>query len=553
MSQHSFLTGLYGGKFDNALFSGFRELKPSSKTVDTVHAFESLSKKYPSASLEKASTLSEEILSELKKIGFFGISIPEEYGGMGLSLREYLLILETVAARNIVLGFTATAHLSIGVKGIVLFGTDAQKNKYLPQAASGDMIFSYALTEPATGSDAAHIQTRAELSPDGAYYVLNGTKTYITNANYAGGMTVFAQLDPEKPGNMGAFIVETAWEGVEVGREMPKMGLKASSTAMVKFKNVRVPVENLLGAPGDGFKIAMTILNYGRMALGAASVGIMKQSLADMKHRAETRKQFGSPLKGFELIQEKLVRTKVNEFIASAMTSFTATQLESAPLMSAALESSHCKLFGTTRAWRTLYDAMQTAGGAGYLATHPYEQRMRDFRVTTIFEGTTEIHSMYPALSLLRAIGKKMQKDGLGKLHQFFYLKKKALGALFALHSWSIPVRDRRMKRAFRFMKATDRRIRFLLHAGLLIHGKKISQKQFFLRKITFLSLYLYGTASAMAVMNARLARREDISTELLLLSCFLEEARQFKKQSGFFLLKRKERLTRRISDRIFV
>jgi acyl-CoA dehydrogenase family protein 9 len=547
----SFLTGLYGGIFNRDLFLEYRELPPSTKVRDIIQSFEALSKKIPPAALEAAGKLSEETLYELKRIGFFGLSIPKEYGGVGLSLREYLLILETVAARNIVLGFTATAHLSIGIKGIVLFGTECQKKNYLSKAASGEMIFSYALTEPGTGSDAAHIETRADLSEDGAHYILNGTKTYITNANHAGGMTVFAQLDPDNPGHMGAFIVETGWDGVEVGREMPKMGLKASSTAMVKFRDVRVPVENLLGAPGDGFKIAMTILNYGRMALGAASVGIMRQSLADMKRRSETRKQFGMQIKEFELVQEKLVQAAVDGHIASAMTRFTAAQLEQVPLMSAAVESSHCKLFGTTRAWQTLYNAMQVAGGAGYLATHPYEQRMRDFRVTTIFEGTTEIHSMYPALSLLRSLVKEIQKNSPRKHHQLVYLAGGAFRALFARQSRTVSFRDFRMQRLLRFVKKSDRQVRFLLHAGLLIYGKNISGKQFFLRKITMLSLYLYAVASALAVMNSKRIAGIDISGDHLLVSRFLDEARRHKKENGFFSLRRKERLTRKIVSKI--
>jgi acyl-CoA dehydrogenase family protein 9 len=328
---------------------------------------------------------------------------------------------------------------------------------------------------------------------------------------------------------------------------MPKMGLKASSTAMVKFKNVRVPAENLLGTPGDGFKIAMTILNYGRMALGAASVGIMKQSLADMKHRSETRKQFGMPIKEFELIQEKLVQAEVDTHIASVMTRFTAAQLEQAPLMSVAVESSHCKLFGTTRAWETLYNAMQVAGGAGYLATQPYEQRMRDFRVTTIFEGTTEIHSMYPALSLLRTLGKEIQKSSPRKHHQLMYLVKGAFRALIARQPWNVSFRDLRMGRLLRFIKKTDRQVRFLLHAGLLFYGKDVSRKQFFLRKITRLSLHLYAAVSALAVMNARRNAGIGISGDHLLLSCFLHEARRQQRENGFFSLKRKERIHHKI------
>jgi acyl-CoA dehydrogenase family member 9 len=533
MDTASFLNHLYNGTFDKATFDSYRETVLSPEANDIIKAFEALSRKYPPKELEALGTLPAEILNELKAIRFFGLSIPKSYGGVGLSLREYLRVLETVAARNIVLGFTATAHLSIGVKGVVLFGTEEQKKRYLPAAASGEMIFSYALTEPGTGSDAANIETRAILSKDGAHYLLNGTKTYITNANLAGGMTVFAQLDPAKPGHMGAFIVETAREGVTIGREMPKMGLKASSTAMVKFDNVRVPRENLLGAPGDGFKIAMTILNYGRMALGAASVGIMEQSLHDMTRRAETRKQFGGPIKQNELIQEKLVKAEVDSFIASAATNFTAGQLERAPLLSVAVESSHCKLFGTTRAWDTLYNAMQVSGGAGYLATHPYEQRMRDFRVTTIFEGTTEIHSMYPALSLLRALGKKLRKNNTGTAGRLVFLARGMLSAVFMRHSWDTRFQGKELKH--------------LLHAGLLFYGKDIARKQFFLRKISMLSLYLYGAISVLASMRARLSARKDISRDRALSAVFLEEALRYKKQNSFSRLRKRERLTKRI------
>jgi len=189
------------------------------------------------------------------------------------------------------------------------------------------------------------------------------------------------------------------------------MGLKASSTAPIQLKDVRVPVENLLGRPGDGFKIAMTILNYGRLALGAGAAGLMRRSLQDMVKRAASRKQFGVPINRFELIQEKMVRARVNGYVVEAMTEFTAAMLGQDPLAPVAIESSHCKLFGTNRAWDTLYDALQVAGGSGYLSTQPYEKRMRDFRVTTIFEGTTEIHSIYPALFTLRTLAKRIAAE----------------------------------------------------------------------------------------------------------------------------------------------
>lgn len=263
---------------------------------EIIAQYDEISGKFPQSKKENSGLVSKELLDELKSIGFFGLDIPEVYGGLGLSLSQYLTVVEKVATRSMDLGITALAHLSIGTKGILLFGSEAQKQKYLIPAASGDMIFSYALAEPRKGSDAKNIETTATLDDSGEFYILNGQKAYITNANYAGGLTVFAQMDPNNPGFLGAFILETDWDGVKIGREIPKMGLRASSTAAISFSNVRVPKENLLAKPGDGFKIAMTILNYGRLALGAASAGIMKRSFEDMLGRAKSRVQFKSLL-----------------------------------------------------------------------------------------------------------------------------------------------------------------------------------------------------------------------------------------------------------------
>jgi acyl-CoA dehydrogenase family protein 9 len=399
----SFLPNIYFGHFNKEIFHGFKDSKDDELIRNFVEQYLEISKQYPPRQLETDGRLSSELLEKLKTIGFFGLNISSTYGGAGLSLRQYLKVVEVVASDSLAMGFTSLAHLSIGVKGIVLFGNEKQKQYYLPKAATGDMIFSYALTEPRHGSDAKHIETTATLSDDSEYYILNGSKAYITNANYAQAMTVFAQMDPQNPGFLGAFIVETGWKGVKIGKEIPKMGLKASSTAAVHFKDVRVPRENLLGSPGGGFRIAMTILNYGRLALGAASVGILKQSVEDMLKRSKNRIQFGKPIQNYGLVQEKIVTARVNASVVSAITTFTAAILEKYPLAPVAIESSHCKLFGTTRAWNSLYNVLQVAGGAGYLSNQPHEMRMRDFRVTTIFEGTTEIHSIYPALFVIRA------------------------------------------------------------------------------------------------------------------------------------------------------
>ncbi len=213
------------------------------------------------------------------------------------------------------------------------------------------MIFAYALTEPGIGSDAQHIETRAELSADGGHYLLNGHKTFITNGGYAGGMTVFAQPRSGQAGPPGRLCRRNGLGGGHGRRPHEEDGPYHQFDHPIGLKDVKVPVENMLGKPGDGFKIAMTILNYGRLGLGAASTGVIKQALADMTKRAGSRIQFGGPIIRFELIQEKMVKARVRSFAAEAMTHFTAHLLADAPLADVAVESSHTKLYGTTRAW----------------------------------------------------------------------------------------------------------------------------------------------------------------------------------------------------------
>ena len=543
MEYENFLINLYFGSLDSGLFNRFQEFEPDGSTQGIIQNYFEVNAEYPPAVLEEKGAVPSELLEKLGRNDFFGLTIPQQYGGVGLSLRQYLHTVESLVCKNMSLGILALAHLSIGIKGIVLFGNEKQKRKYLVPAASGEMIFSYALTEPQSGSDARNIETTATLSEDGRYYILNGTKTYITNANYAGGLTVFAQMDPARPGFMGAFIVETAWDGVKIGKDMPKMGLKASSTASIQFTNVKVPKENLLGQPGDGFKIAMVILNYGRLALGAASAGMMKQSFQDMAKRSAGRTQFGVPINKFELIQEKMVRAKVYGYVSSAMTAFTAGMLENNSTALVAMESSHCKLFGTTRAWEAIYDALQVAGGSGYLTTQPYEKRMRDFRVTTIFEGTTEIHSIYPALFVLRTLSKRMQASASSRLSQLALLIKQ----MFRRTRWPVVFKGRTEKRAARFVRANARRIRFMILAGFLIYGQSVTRKEFFLRRITTLSLYLYGIIAVLAQLTSARKSGRSIENERSILAYFLEEARQVKKNNQHILPTRLETLNKKI------
>jgi acyl-CoA dehydrogenase family protein 9 len=262
-----------------------------------------------------------------------------------------------------------------------------------------------------------------------------------------------------------------------------------------------------------------------------------------MVKRAATRKQFGVPINRFELIQEKMVRARVNGYVAEAMTEFTAEMLARDPVAPVAIESSHCKLFGTNRSWDTLYDALQVAGGSGYLSTQPYEKRMRDNRVATIFEGTTEIHSIYPALFTLRNLGKRVEAECPTTASRLRFLLKGMMGKA----TWELSFSDPVMKRAVRLVRALARSIRWMLHAGLLLHGKKVLEKEFFLRRVTTLSVYLYGILSVLARLEAARKAGKDVTRERRLLDYFLAEARQARKVNCRVLSSRQESLHHKI------
>jgi acyl-CoA dehydrogenase family member 9 len=528
MMSKGFLEDLYLGKIDWT-----ESLRPPGpinhgKVNIILDRYKEILREHPTVELDRLGRAPPEVLRRMAEIGLFGLIIPVRYGGLGLNLHEYLWLVERMVALDFSVSLISLAHLSIGTKGLVLFGTDSQKDRYLIPAASGDTIFSYALTEPLVGSDAQHVQTRAALSEDGRYYILNGQKTYITNANYAGALTTFAQLDSAEPGTHAAFIVETGWEGVKIGKDMPKMGLESSSTAAVIFRNVHVPVTNMLGEPGQGFKIAMNILNFGRLGLGAASAGTMSRSLEDMLARSAARRQFGRPIQSFPLIQEKLVKTRVHQRISASLNSWVAQLLEEDPLAPLAVETSHCKLYGTVHGWQSVYDALQVAGGAGYLKTHPYEKRMRDFRVTTVFEGTTEIHSIYPAIHLLRKTARLMQggRGGLGKVW------RGVCGMLRPTRCRSAS-NDQDILRALKHCRKSVRSIRKLLFGGLMLYGSSIFERQFFLRRLSMLSLSCFAILSL--VKRAENESPDGVLSgeDKAVLRYALEEAEELRKQNS--------------------
>jgi len=341
-----------------------------------------------------------EVVEEMKALGLFGLSIPLEYGGSDLSVEDETLVSFEMGRTSPAFRSAYGTNVGIGSQGLVRFGTAAQKAKYLPGIASGDQIISFALTEPEAGSDSANLQTRAVR--DGDEYVLNGTKRFITNADRADLFTVMARTDPARPGAAGvsALIVERGLPGISVGKPERKMGQQGAHICDVVFDNVRVPVENRLGAEGEGFKIAMQVLDRGRINIAAICVGIAERLVADCVAYASERKQFGQPIANFQLVQAMIADSKTESLAARALT------LEAARLADAGapvtLEAAAAKLFASEMVGRVADRAVQVFGGAGYVADHGIERFYRDVRIFRIYEGTSQIQQVVIARETLK-------------------------------------------------------------------------------------------------------------------------------------------------------
>jgi acyl-CoA dehydrogenase family protein 9 len=354
---------------------------------------------------DRAAEQPAEFIQGLRDLGLFGLIVPEEHGGLGLSNAGYARVLSQSSSHDSSVSLTIGAHSSIGMKGILLFGTAEQKARYLPKLASGEMIAAFCLTESGAGSDAASIRTQAVQNADGSW-ILNGEKIWITNGGIADLYTVFARTS-SAAGKITAFVVEAAWPGVSHGQHEDKMGIRASSTTTVSFADVRVPAANVLDAEGKGFKVAMAILNNGRTGLGGGAVGGMKTLIAHASRQAETRKQFGTPIAKFGLVREKLAQMTVDCFAAESVVWMVAHYIDSGD-EDYSVEAAMSKVFASEALQRSAYEALQIAAGSGYMRDSPYEQITRDCRILTIFEGTNEVLRLYIALSGLKDLGKSL-------------------------------------------------------------------------------------------------------------------------------------------------
>jgi acyl-CoA dehydrogenase len=347
-------------------------------------------------------TIPPAIVAQMRELGLFGLSIPEAYGGLQLTMEEEVRVAFEIAHTSPAFRSLIGTNNGIGSQGIVIDGTEAQKQFYLPKLAAGEIIGSFALTEAGSGSDAASLRTSAVR--DGDHYVINGAKRYITNAPEASIFTVMARTDPTMrgAGAISAFIVEKDTPGLSLGKVDKKMGQKGAHTCDVIFENCRVPAANIIGGKeGVGFKTAMKVLDKGRLHIAAVCVGAAERMLDDALRYALEREQFGQPIAEFQLIQAMLADSKAEIYAAKSMVLDAARKRDNGDDVST--EASCCKLFASEMCGRVADRSVQIHGGAGYISEYAAERFYRDVRLFRIYEGTSQIQQIVIARNMIKA------------------------------------------------------------------------------------------------------------------------------------------------------
>jgi acyl-CoA dehydrogenase family protein 9 len=537
LDQNSFMKSLFFGHIREDLV--FPYPRVASDTAENIGMILDSLQKFSrdhvkSQEWDLAGAMPQEIIARMAELGVMGLAVPEDLGGLGLPQSGYARVMQEMASIDGALAVTLGAHQSIGYKALTLFGTDEQKKKYLPRLASGELFACYCLTEPGSGSDAASIKTRATLSADGKHYIINGNKLWITNGGVASFMTVFAKVEIEDKGEkkekVTCFMLELPAEGVTVGPPEHKLGIRASWTNAIHFENVKVPVENIIGGVGQGFKVAMGVLNHGRLGLAAGCVGGAKKALQAAVEHANERVQFQKKIGEFGMIKEKIGRMMMNIYVAESMVYMT-TGLIDRKDVDYSIESAIAKVFATEMLWEVVDENLQIWAGNGYMQEYPYERWLRDARINRIFEGTNEILRAFIALSGLQGPGQKMAGladaikyplKGLGQVSDFVssQVKRRVVGE-------SIEKSHPRLKKLAGVLEEFAGDLATQVEVLLLRHGKQIHLRQFAQKRVADIAIDLYAMACTLSRITRSLEEKgaDKCDVELAIAEAFFSRA----------------------------
>jgi len=460
------------------------------------------------AEIDRQADIPRDVIAGLGRVGVLGATAPAEYGGHGFTQMANCKILEEIGRRCASTSVFVNAHHSIGIRALLLFGTHEQKQKWLPKLCTGEWLGAFALTEREAGSDAANVQMKATPSDDGSHFILNGEKRYITNAAIAQVLTVMARTPvPGKPGKdaITAFLVTPDMPGFEIlEARMPKMGIRGTATGRFAMHDVKVPKENILGPPGKGLKVALTVLDFGRTTFGACCTGAAKTCLELAVNHANTRKQFNKTLGNFHLVKKKIARIAADAYAMETMTTITASLIDRG-LEDYMLETAMLKVFTTERLWECINDAFQIYGGSAYFVDLPLERMLRDARINQIGEGSNEVLTSFIALVGMRGPGMEFKEihDTMLKPTREGGISKAWSAGMNRLSATirvpEVPVRSAELKSFANQLGRSIWRFNVAVNKSLILYREPILDMQLVQERIANAAMDLFASAAVLS------------------------------------------------------
>lgn len=489
-----------------------------------------------SAKFDDDETIPDEVIDAMAKAGLLAIATPKEFGGLGLSVSAYARMFGAIASIDPSLGVFMGVHCGLCTKAIVLFGNHEQKSRYLPPLARGETRGAYALTEPETGSDAQHIVSRAERSPDGKGWILNGRKHWIGNGHRAGVIVTFAQTPVERDGQTiqrpTAFIIRPDMPGFRVVRTVRKMGIRGSTQAELAYENMFVPDDHVLGEVGKGFRVAVNALNAGRLSLASGCATATKRLVGEMVRYTEERVQFGAPLATFEITQRKIATVASEAYAADAMVGALAGALDSENV-DASLEAACVKVFASEMVWRAADEMVQLAGGRGFVQPWPYERYLRDARINRIFEGANEILRLFVGLNgiegpaqELKELAAALKNPIRNWLLMSEYARDRVKTAMGATEKFSVELHPRLDKHR-KYIEKHTAELAQMTERAIMRHKKDILHRQLVVERLAEMAMEIYARTCTM-LRTQRLLEQGDESKcerELALTDLFCRES----------------------------
>ena len=542
-SLPSFTRGLFGGAVHDALLFPYPapldrqrpdEARVVRRLIAELNAL--VGDLIDSEEIDEQETVPEPVITAFARIGLLGLTIPREYEGLGLSATAYARVFGAISRVDPSLAVLVGVHCGLGAKAIVLYGTDAQKARYLPRLARGETLAAYALTEPEIGSDAQNIRTRGVLSEDGSTWTLNGQKIWIGNGHRAGVIATFAQTAVDRNGQLvdrpTAFIITPEMPGFRVAGTVRKLGIRGSTQAELHYDDLRVPADHVLGMVGKGFSVAVHVLNGGRLTLAAGCTAGSREVLARMTTYAEQRVQFGRPIADFEITQRKISALACDTYAAEAMLGLLASLVDRGDA-DYSLEAACAKVFASELIWRATDEMVQVAGGRGFVKPWPYERALRDARINRIFEGTNEILRLFIALNGVQGPAERLKEVGsalrrplqnLGLLSG--YAASRVRSVLGATDTIDTPL-DPRLEEHRKYFEKHVAELRDRTDKAIMKYRQEIVERQFVLERLANMAIELFATASVLARTQGLISElgAERCTHELSLCDLFCVEA----------------------------